>query len=343
MAKSSQIPEVPLELWQRLYTLADQILELAPWTWMNEEQIFGVRQTDGRTDFVGVMGQLGEYHSVAIYLGEPAFFQFLDMVCDENPELTADRLFAIPQVHLSFEPRSTLDKQDLAIIKRLGLKYRGQFWPQFRSIQPGYFHWFLTEAEAQAMAVALEQLLAMAPRIKQNPRLLPKQELHYLVCCQKPETSEWGEEIGRLTPPVKKFTPCTMPLEFAQAMTSLPRGGIFEVDRFGVFSPVGKPGERPRRMYCLMLVDVKSGKVAGAEVMGMEHGLAEFQEQLPEQVLTRFMKSGIYPREIRVADADFVSLLAESCCILDIKLTLVKDLPDLYPAKHGLLEHMRQG
>ena len=342
MAKTSQIPEVSLELWQRLYTLAGQVWDLAPWTWMKENNIFGVRQADGRTDFVSVMGYLGEYHSVAIYLGEPAFFQILDFMGCKNREMMADRMFATLQIHLSFEPRSTLDKQDLAIIKQLGLKYRGKFWPQFRSIQPGYFHWFLTEAEAQSLAVALEQLLAMAPRIKQDPRLLPKQDLHYLVRCQKPGTPEWSDEIRQLMPPAKVFHPSTMPPEFAKAMATLPQGDIFEVDRFGLFSRVGKPGERPQRTHCLMLVDAESENIAGVELLGVEGGMEEFQDRFPEYVLTRFLKSGVRPREIRVADPDFASLLAGPCRTLDIKVTLVKDLPTLYPAKHGLLNHMRQ-
>ena len=42
-------------------------------------------------------------------------------------------------IMLSFEDRDALQEEDLAVIRGLGLSFRGrQAWPLFRSYRPGY-------------------------------------------------------------------------------------------------------------------------------------------------------------------------------------------------------------
>ena len=51
--------------WSRLYQAAIRIKEMAPWEWMSEMDIFGVRnpETD-ETGYVSIMGALGEHYAV---------------------------------------------------------------------------------------------------------------------------------------------------------------------------------------------------------------------------------------------------------------------------------------
>jgi hypothetical protein len=47
-----KIPSVPLEEWRSLYERAFHFLEMAPWEWMDETQLFGI--TDPRPGRISI-------------------------------------------------------------------------------------------------------------------------------------------------------------------------------------------------------------------------------------------------------------------------------------------------
>ena len=56
-----------------------QLLGLATWQWMGETDCFGVEDPDnGRLGFVSVVGNLGEFLVVSVYLGSEGLFGFID-------------------------------------------------------------------------------------------------------------------------------------------------------------------------------------------------------------------------------------------------------------------------
>ena len=53
---------------KKLYEMADRLKELAPWEWMDESQIFGVKNPEtGEIGFVSIMGMAGEHFAVSVY------------------------------------------------------------------------------------------------------------------------------------------------------------------------------------------------------------------------------------------------------------------------------------
>ncbi len=159
--------------WKRLYELAAELKELAPWKWMDETEIFGVENPDTKEiGFVSPMGMLGEHLSVGVYLGAEGLYGFWDFQM-EGLKAEPFALFEIPQLQVSFENRENLEKQDRDVIKNLGLKFRGsQNYPLFRSIRPGFMLWFITSDEARMLIYAIEQTLEVAPRVRENPDIL---------------------------------------------------------------------------------------------------------------------------------------------------------------------------
>jgi hypothetical protein len=112
--------------WSRLYQAAIRIKEMAPWQWMSETDIFGVRNPEmGEIGFVSIMGALGEHYAVAVYLGSQGLYRFWSFE-ESGPYALDDGLLAIPHLQASFEDRSELTKRDLDVIKTLSLKFRGR-------------------------------------------------------------------------------------------------------------------------------------------------------------------------------------------------------------------------
>lgn len=94
--------------WRRLYAVAGQAKALAPWEWMLEDDIFGVRNPEtGELGFVSIMGNLGEHLAVAVYLGAEALYRFWEI--QEAGEMIAPQfMFETAQLQASFEDREHL-------------------------------------------------------------------------------------------------------------------------------------------------------------------------------------------------------------------------------------------
>jgi hypothetical protein len=52
---------------KHLYELSSELKALAPWRWMEEDDLFGVQNPEtGEVGFVSVMGQLAEHTALAV-------------------------------------------------------------------------------------------------------------------------------------------------------------------------------------------------------------------------------------------------------------------------------------
>ena len=99
-------------------------------------------------------------------------------------------------IQASFGGRNELRKEDHEIIKRLGLRFRGaNAWPAFRSYRPGYLPWFLEDDEIEVLRLILEQVLDVAPRVKDDPALVSASDSHtFLVRVQRAQPPTWGDQ-----------------------------------------------------------------------------------------------------------------------------------------------------
>jgi len=104
-----------------LYDLADELYRLAPWQWMYEDQLIGLRHpVTGELAQISIMGISGEHLCLALYLGEEALhrFNFSHNELPEDEELPLDDALMLilesRQLQVSFDGRNQLAKSDLA-------------------------------------------------------------------------------------------------------------------------------------------------------------------------------------------------------------------------------------
>jgi len=150
-----------------------------------------------------VMGNLGEHYALGVYLGAEGLATYLQIQSGvfEPPDISA--LLIQKCLMASYEDREFLEQPDRALIKELGLKFRGRnAWPLFRSYRPGYHPWFVTNTEARFLTIALVQAVDVALRLKHDPQLLtPPRKGHYLVRVseQRADGLHWsdhGTDLG---------------------------------------------------------------------------------------------------------------------------------------------------
>lgn len=329
----------------RLYQLADRIKEMAPWKWMYEDDIFGVRNSvTGELGFISVMGNAGEHFAVSVYLGSEGLDGFWAM---EQGLLEDDMnaLLEIPQIQISFEDRDELKKEDREVIKKLGLKYRGQkAWPMFRSFRAGYLPWFITSEEAQFLAQAMEQLLDVAPRVRETTDLLVAKDGSddvYLVRTHLKGTSEWHDQMIAVPPPEPKIVRVQVTQDSLEQAAKLPLMGIhLEMDFFSLPTPVGEKGQRPYFPLALLVAESQSGAILGFEMIPPLPNLDEAWEKLPQSFLDSCVENGSIPGTVTVRSERHFAMLSMLSKKLNFKLHQSDELPALDDALDELMQMM---
>jgi hypothetical protein len=331
------------EQWRGLYEAAVGVKELSPWEWMTETDVFGVQ--DPKTEeigFVSVMGMLGEHYGVSLYPNPEALYDFWALE-EAGSEINPDALLEIPQVQVSFEDRGELENRDRKVIKELGFKFRGRKeWPMFRSYRPGFFPWFLEAEEARSLAEALNQLLEVAPRFREDRSLLASDDESYLVrvAHQKSGTRVWEDKVMKVPPPEPVLIQVEMDPQALESLESLPQSGHeFEMDLFMFPTPIQEEKEdRPVFPYMLLTVDAGSGMVLGTELLEPAPSLEAMWGSVPLAVAGQLAGLGLRPKEVAVGSELLFGLLQPLAETSRFELKRAHFLPALHEAKEVLFE-----
>jgi hypothetical protein len=300
----TKIKSPTLEEWKRLYDLMAQVKDLAPWEWMEEGDIFGV-QMPGATEagFVSVMGMLREHFAVAVYQGAKGLAGFWNMHT-QGPKLTPEFVLQVPQLQASFEDREMITKEDREVMKKLGLKYRGaNAWPQFRSYRPGCFPWYIEKNEAEMLICALEQLLDVAPRFREDPSILTPTDTEHEYLVRVNKNGKWEDSLQRITFRQEMTLDLLMDEEALEHLRKMKPGKLtLEVDLHMMEEPVQeKAQERPYFPFMLMLADHDSGMILGFDLLTPLPSMESMWSEVPAIVVEK-LAEGLPPKEIQVKD-----------------------------------------
>jgi hypothetical protein len=321
--------EPSLEEWKALYEAAREFMEIRPWTWMLDSDLFGVQNPqNGELGYCCIMGELEEVFALAVYLGSDGVEGYMRMQSGEIDMFDPDLLHLQNCLMASFEDRDSLDKEDLQTIKRIGLKFRGRnAWPQFRRFLPGYVPWYLTKEEVQFLAIAIRQALDIACRFKRDSNLLtPPEEDQILV--KVPVAGEgqvgWKDTWMVPPPPKKNHVPEAkideILLERIKSNSKRTQGK-WEIDSFYFPAPVAE-GDRPFFPQTLVIADHATGLILHTHLAHPERVLQEFQFGL----LKFKEEKGILPGQVLVCKAETKKLVEPMAGRLGIKLKMVGKL-----------------
>ena len=326
-----------IEQWRRAYELAAKVHDLAPWTWMRDTDHLAFEDPeDGSLRFITVMGRLGEHYAVGVYRRSEDVFQIMDFAGD--PGAMPEQLLGTSQVQLSFEDRDFLDPADRRVVKQLGLRFAGrQSWPCFRSYLPGQFPWFVDHDELRLLSIALEQVLAVAPRFKDNEEDLERlnrmgMEEHVFLTRTPVSTAgtvEWEEKmVGIQRPPPREIAPelDAFLLERAAGFPSVENK--LEVELRASRSPIEeRKGQRPYFPWIMLIVEAESGHIVGHELLAPVPTLDAVYSRAPQALLEALAKHEIRPGEIYVRTERLAALFRPVCAKMGTRLTVRPSLP----------------
>jgi len=338
-----KINESPLEDWHRLFDAAIQLKKIAPWQWMEETDIFGVKNPDTEeTGFVSVMGSAGEHFAVGVYLGDQALYDFWDLQTENSLDYP-ERVLEIPQLQVSFENRDALEKHDYQTVKELGLKFRGKnSWPCFKSYRPGYFPWMMDVNEVRFMYHVLEQTKQIALRFKEDSSLLEAaDDISYMIRVpnrQNDGSLVWNDHIIQISPPEPIPIPVFFDAQDLDRLKRMPKGNnTIELDIFMFPARIGGKGDRPACTYMMLMLETQSNMLIGVTPMIAEPSLEGMWGEIPGLVISHLAESEIRPKELRIRSDLLFELLQPLKKELGFRLNHPHKLKRLESAKEELL------
>lgn len=332
--------------WRYLYDLATRIREMAPWRWMDEDDIFGVKDPEnGEILFISVMGALGEHLAVAVYPGAEGLMGFMQMQDARDSDKVADIMMGIHQIQMAFGNRENLMSDEIKRIKNMGLTFRGRTnWPYFRGYRPGWHPWPPDARETRRLTLALEQVLEVAPRIRGNPDILDKEQEtnRWLVRVLLDQEGKpvWTDSYCKAELPAKMWQ-IRVPEDLIQQVGKLSgKQGTLQADVFPSFMNVAeKKGQRPQIPYLMLVVDADRDIIVGFELMPVETTIHDLWAEVPERFLNILTKAGFRPSDLAVPDHNrMYGVLEPICQCLKINLKTEQYLPSLNDARQSMLQ-----
>ena len=333
-----------LQEWHALYEAAIDFWKIQPWRWVNDADIFGVKNPEnGEIGYCCVVGALGEFLGLIVYLGTEGLESYRRIQESESPE---DEVLSPGKCLVaSFEDRNSLQKTDHEVIKRIALKFRGaKSWPMFRSYEPGYYPWYLNQPQVRFLSLALRQAAEVSLRMKMNGNLLVNSEKgQYLVRVPEPNGQElhWKDEWLLPAPLEKAKYDAPVPDEIRLQRIKkkgLRPAGIWEVDLFQFPAPV-QEGGRPFFPLCLLIVHQDSGFVFGTHLESKDRHRPEFLSQM----LKVIEENACLPQEIWVKREEVFELFEPLVSRMGLKMKRVKSLKQLEYAKKSMNSFFSSG
>jgi hypothetical protein len=339
------MPETDTAPWSLLFEAANAFRELAPWTWMDDSQVFGVASRRGREiAWCVVLGLRGEVFGLAAYLGA-AGFHVIDRIRTGKLKPNDDEIrFGFPCLLTSFEDRQGLETGDLALVRSTGMKFRGRnAWPQFRSHRRGWYPWLPDRQEVEVLTEVTRQATAVCSRLRDEPALLSSPRSGELFVREEQEDGGWVDRWMVPEQPVPTRYPVVM-LGEEEAATlrrlTFDRAGTWEADLFYAPTPTRENrDDRPYYPVASAWADRESGMILCIDLQLAADDPDRWASVLVRQLAALARKHHRVPEEIQVQRSSVKTALAQVTEILGCRLTVARRLPAMQEMKKQMFSH----
>ena len=337
------------QLWLNFFKAAEAFRDLAPWNWMYDQDMFGVKDpVTGEIGWCCIMGAAGEVFALGVYPGDEGYASYLRLLELDNDTEELDRTHAgLSQkiLKIEFVNRDETDETDRKTFKELGLKYRGDNqWIQAREMLPGYLPWYLNEKQAVFLTHVLQQAMDVARRFQQDEEILENDDDNTLV--RVSEMTAQGlvwEDRYQSEPEFPEKEPRQVN-EFLvnRAKKELKREKAAICFTMAYMPGAVKKGEGESRPYFARIgfwIAYGSAYILGLELFTPKSLMKDFDEKF----FQKLHMTKIIPGQLIVDSQMAYDLVEPICQALDIELILAPEIPDFKEVYKGMSQFMGRG
>ncbi|SCA63105.1 Uncharacterized protein SCG7086_AJ_00090 [Chlamydiales bacterium SCGC AG-110-P3] len=164
-------PRVSTALWRPLYEAANKFAEFQAWRDISDMVLFALKDpVTGDIGYCNIMGKLGEFFAFAIYRGESGLECLMKVSMGEYQNIEHEFVQVSDTLMAEFCSKEGLEKEDLVIMKKLGIKMNDLgLFPCFRSAPKGSFPWFVTKNEVRYLTFALQCACDAVEQYRKDP------------------------------------------------------------------------------------------------------------------------------------------------------------------------------
>lgn len=329
--------EPTIREWKNLFAAAKRFKQHECWKYMWDADVFGVKNPEtGKIGYCCVMGRNGEHFGLGVYKGSDGLDGLLKVLNDEVHATGLNALHVQHCLMASFEDRKYIDKKDYALIKKLGLSFRGRnAWPKFRDYTPGFHPWYLSSDDARFLTLALDQTIGIVERMKKDSDLVYPEDDDFTYLVRVPQKKNDGDFVWTdawLTPEPTKEKFFTIDLEentelqkVLEEMKQLYKHGnaIWEVGVSYYPQPVQeKKEERPFYPKMMVLADHHSRMILSFAMEEKD----QYQDSFIHEFLSFLDRFKMLPKKIMASDDEFIHLFQPMTDKLGIELVQTNNL-----------------
>lgn len=338
----------------KLFELAFSYKKTKLWERLRDTSVFAVRLRNGETGYISIMGSMGEYCALGLYIGEEGFHSFRSIL-EADPFLlpsfeSEEHSMKQCCLHCAFESRGDLSEEERKETKEYarahGIRLSGKnAYPHFIKYLPYRFPWHLQTDEEQeelceALAAALEVSGLLKEKTAEELGIVPIGEETEEVPVLVQRDGGYVLEKTRLPGKTEEKWPepeAVNDINIAR-LKKIAKSGEWECGIMRLNRPVKEPGEEiPFFPVVFLAVD-------GADHFILPVSPVVNYEQEPGKLLELFMEAllmqNVCPAIIKVRDERSYAFVKDFCSRMKIELCMEEELPDLYDAQFDLLEYM---
>lgn len=339
------------EEWRRLFDLAIRFREIKSWEWMDYTDVFGVQDPNtGEFCYFNVVNVLGrgngEFYALALYPGDSGLASLLETFNERYPE--DEQFYFSDIIIVQFSDRMFLSEEDIEIIKKLGLKFRGKGnWISFKRVLPGRLPRTISREEAGLLLGTLEQAIDICLMFRDNPELKAKNKTLTLIRTSKKEGPNvtWEDKWVELEYPTEELN-IYIPEEVIENGINVinPQRSLEEwaIDFLFLPNPV-RDDEDPEDIYFPYFGIVMDNRRKAGINFGMYKYFREDRLTYPVELFINTVEiKERLPRSIVVKDEDVYNALLEIVTPLKIELKLVENIESTEEFKRSIKGYLEE-
>lgn len=346
------IPAVSPETWKALLAAADEFNRLAPWKWMHDSHVIGLRHPVTNEILLGsILGRLRSVFALLVYRHDAGRRWLLNTILnDGDPGGLEGEDTALEQdlVKAEFVRKRELVAEDKAVLAAAGYApaaSRGYVWPQFRSLVPGGFPWHVTQAEVEILLFALPRAAAVARLMQRQPHVWDDHcdgEIAFVPADFDPAAGELRADRIDWQPMLPPPEPVPEAVVFEAAVLArllkLEPAGGFHLELDLAYAPFPLAAEaHPYFPKLAMAVDRASGFVAGIHLAGV--GDRDGAGALGTVLRDALTQLGQRPEGLRVQRTRVAAMLRTVASQLHLPVVCDDELAALNFARQSMQEH----